>query len=62
MADYRKFAIEVAKEAGEILMRNYGKMQKLEWHMRTNFKTQVDDESDALIRKRIKQAFPEHNP
>ena len=59
--NYREFAISVAKEAGNLLMRHYGKMQKLEWKLATNFKTQVDDESDKLIRERIKENFPKHN-
>lgn len=58
---YRDFAVSVAREAGTLLMRNYGKMQTLEWKLRTNFKTQVDDESDKLINDRIKNAFPKHS-
>src|SRR3989344_6161160 len=59
--NYLEFAISTAKEAGRLLMRNHGKMQKLEWKLKTNFKTQVDDESDALIRGRIQGRFPQHN-
>lgn len=57
----RDIAVSIAKEAGELLLRHYGKMQKLEYKLKTNFKTEVDDLSDALIRKRIKENFPEHN-
>ena len=57
----KKFAIETAQEAGNLLMRNYGRMQSLDWHSRTNFKIEVDDLSDKLIRKRIEDTFPEHN-
>lgn len=59
--DYRQFAVDLATQAGEILLSHYGAMQKLEWKLRTNFKTQVDDEVDSLIRRRITEAFPEHN-
>lgn len=58
---YKEFAVDVALEAGKLLMANYGKMQSLEYKLKTNFKTQVDDESDALIRKAIAEQFPEHN-
>ncbi len=59
--NYLGFAVKTAREAGDLLMRNYGKMQKLEWKLKTNFKTQVDDESDDLIRQRIQSRFPEHS-
>lgn len=61
LQSYHDFAISVAREAGTLLMRNYRKIQTLEWKLRTNFKTQVDDESDKLINDRIKIAFPKHS-
>ena len=61
-SNYLKFAVETALEAGnEILMENYGKMQELEWNAKQHFRTEVDRMSDMLIRKRIKENFPEHN-
>ena len=59
--NYLNFAIRTAKEAGNYLMSQYGKMQTLEWKLKTNFKTQVDDHNDELIRRRIKETFPDHN-
>src|SRR3989338_11066298 len=59
--NYLDFAIRTAKEADDYLMSQYGKMQTLEWKSRTNFKTQVDDHNDELIRRRIKETFPDHN-
>ena len=61
MSQHLDFAIKTAKEAGDYLMSQYGKMQKLEWKLRTNFKTEVDDYNDRLIRMRIKESFPDHN-
>ena len=61
MKSYIGFAIDTAKEAGKILMDNYGKMQKLEWKLRTNFKTEVDDICDKFIRQKIQESFPKHN-
>ena len=58
---YRNFAITLAQDAGKILMRHYGHMQKIEHKSRTDFKTRVDDESDAFIRRKIIHTFPDHN-
>src|SRR3989344_709835 len=61
-SNYLQFAIETALEAGnEIIMENYGKMQELEWSAKQNFRTEVDTMSDELIRKRIKEKFPNYN-
>ncbi len=61
MASFLDFAVDTAREAGKILMGNYGKMQTIEWKLKNNFKTQVDDKSDRLIRERITAAFPGHS-
>lgn len=61
MKDYREFAIWLAKEAGKLIMKSYGKSHSLDWNTLTHFKTEVDDASDALIRQRIKRTYPEHN-
>jgi len=61
-SNYLKFAIETALEAGDkILMRNYGKMQELDWNAKQHFRIEVDRMSDELIRRRIKENFPKHN-
>lgn len=57
----KDFAVGVALEAGESLMDNFEKMHSLEWKLRTNFKTEVDDASDRLIREAIIKRFPSHN-
>ena len=61
MNEYRDFAVNIALEAGELLMKNYGKMHQLDWHIRTNFKIEVDRMSDELIRGKIRENFPMHN-
>ena len=61
MEEYAKFAIETAKEAGEILMNHHGKIQELEWTAKQHFRTEVDKMSEELIRKRIIKRFPNHN-
>ena len=53
--EFLEFAKVTALEAGEgVLMKNYGKMQELEWNLKQYFRTVVDKESDTLIRKRIR--------
>lgn len=61
IADYMRFAITTAREAGNVLMKNYGKMQELEWTAKQHFRTVVDKMSDDMIRRRIKESFPRHN-
>lgn len=61
MEPYRDFAIRVAQQAGKLLMENYGEMQQRTWKSKTDFKTQVDDQSDAYIRQEIRRAYPSHN-
>lgn len=61
-SEYLKFAIKIALEAGDrILMKNYRKMQELEWTAKHHFRTEVDKMSDELIRRRIKENFSNHN-
>ncbi|MBI2596275.1 inositol monophosphatase [Candidatus Daviesbacteria bacterium] len=58
---YKDFAVDLSLKAGELLMDNFEKMHRLEWKLRTNFKTEVDDLSDNLIREAIIKRFPSHN-
>lgn len=55
------FAIDVAKEAGEVIRGFYDRRMEQVWTGRSHFKTVADDASEALIRKRIHLAFPNHN-
>lgn len=57
---YWIFAKQLAQDAGQILMDHYGQMQKLEYKLKTNFKTEVDDKVDAFCREQIKKNFPTH--
>ena len=61
MSDYKNFAIEVAKEACQLIMERYGESHGKDWHIATNFKIEVDRKSDELIRRRIIGKFPDHN-
>lgn len=59
--DYRRFAMSVSQEAAQYMLSQHGQMQTLEWKIRTNFKTKVDDELDAMIREKITERFPSHS-
>lgn len=61
MQNYLRFAIETAKEAGQLLMQNRAKIQTLEGEVKTDLKINVDKQSDELIRNRISENFPRHN-
>ncbi len=60
MNQLTQFAVETARAAGQLLLDNHSRMQTLEWKLRTNFKTRVDDLSDQLIRDAIIRRFPDH--
>lgn len=61
--DFEGFAVKIVKEAGKILMENYGKVKSIRvkggnWH---ELLTNVDMESNNLIIRMLKGTFPEHN-
>lgn len=58
--DFKEFAVQTALGAGKILMRHYGRRQRMSWKTLTNYKTAVDDESDLYIRREIKRKYPSH--
>lgn len=57
-----EFAIESAQKAGALLIENFGRQNEPKWAAETNetnFKIEMDKKSDAFIRGRIMQSFPE---
>ncbi len=54
------FAQDVARGAGEILRRNYGRRQTIHFKGEINLVTEVDRESERYILGRIRDAYPEH--
>jgi myo-inositol-1(or 4)-monophosphatase len=54
------FAEDVARGAGEILRRNYGRQQKIHYKGEINLVTDVDRESERYILGRIREAYPDH--
>lgn len=65
LARLEEFALDVAEDAGKILLKHFGKVawgykrQVGKYH--DQVVTLADKESEALIRKRIRGKFPSHN-
>lgn len=58
--EFREFAEDVARGAGEILRQNYGRKQTVHFKGEINLVTEVDRRSEAYIMERIARAFPGH--
>ncbi|MEW6721367.1 MAG: inositol monophosphatase family protein [Thermodesulfobacteriota bacterium] len=54
------FAEDVARGAGEILRRNFGRRQKIHFKGEIDLVTEVDRESERYILGRIRERFPDH--
>ncbi len=54
------FAEELARGAGGILRRNYGRAQTIHFKGEINLVTDVDHESEAYLLGRIRERYPEH--
>jgi myo-inositol-1(or 4)-monophosphatase len=53
-------AVEAAKEAGEFLLDNFGKIGQIESKGDRNFATDLDKKAEVLIIERIKEKFSDH--
>lgn len=60
MNEIMNIAVEAAKEAGDFLLDNFGKISKIEKKGDRDFATNLDKEAEKLIIKRIKDKFPGH--
>ncbi len=58
--DLLRFAEEVARGAGGILRRNYGRKQSIHFKGEIDLVTEVDRQSEAYIMGSIRSAFPDH--
>jgi len=61
MSEFLEFAVELAKNAGQVIME-FREKQRLEriYTSRTHFRTVVDEAVDKLLFERISQRFPDH--
>jgi len=53
--------IKTSKEAGKLLMRNYGKIKTVRAKDKKSYVTNVDLESEKLIISAIRKKYPNHN-
>lgn len=58
--DLLRLAEELARGAGDILRRNYGRKQSIHYKGEINLVTDVDRQSEAYIIGRIRTEFPDH--
>lgn len=61
MSDFKTFAVRTARKAGTLLLKAQERLHQLEWKQRNDYKTEMDDASDAFIRQSVHAAFPTHN-
>lgn len=61
LKDAKISVIKAAKEAGKILMENYGKIKFIKTKKQKSFVTNVDIESENAIFSIIRKKFPEHD-
>jgi myo-inositol-1(or 4)-monophosphatase len=60
MSEIISLAAESAKEAGDFLLDNFGKISKIESKGDRNLATNLDKEAEKIIVDKIKSKFPEH--
>ncbi len=58
--DYLSAIVPIAQEAGQILMRHYGRV-RVEYKGGVDLVTQADRESEAFIVARLRSQFPQHD-
>jgi len=56
-----EFTINLAKEAGRLVMENYGRIKTKERKADDSFVTNADKEAEALIISKIKERYPSHS-
>jgi len=59
--EYLKFATNLAREVGKILLKRRGERHNLVWKSQTDYKNEVDDICDSYIRQAIQKQYPRHN-
>ena len=58
--EYLDFAIELAREAGDVLKHYMGREKHVEFKGKANLVTAADKESEALVIRRILDRYPTH--
>lgn len=60
MKEIINVAIDAAKEAGDFLLENFGKISQIEKKGDRNFATNLDKEAEEMILDKISTKFPNH--
>jgi myo-inositol-1(or 4)-monophosphatase len=60
MENYLDIAIEIAREAGSLLLQHFRQPLEITYKRRSDLVTQADRRSEALIVERLQNHFPEH--
>ncbi len=60
MAEILDTAVSVAKEAGNFLLENFGKISKIESKGDRNLVTNLDKKAESMIREKVQEKFPNH--
>ena len=60
MQSYLNTAIEIAREAGGLLLQHFGQPLEITYKRRSDLVTEADRRSEALIVKRLQSHFPGH--
>jgi len=61
LSNFGRFALNLSKEAGKLILGFHNRRTEQIWTDKIHFKTVADNKSDALIRKAIRESFPNHN-
>jgi myo-inositol-1(or 4)-monophosphatase len=60
METYLKTAIEIAREAGGLLLQHFRQPLEISYKRRSDLVTEADRKSEALIVERLRSHFPDH--
>jgi myo-inositol-1(or 4)-monophosphatase len=61
MSDYLDTAIDIAREAGALISELYKRPQEIFYKRQSDLVTEADRRSEALIVKRLRSSFPQHD-
>ncbi len=61
MKDFRELAVKAAKEAGDILRENLGKIKRIDYKGRVSLVTDIDRKAEERIISLIKERYPSHD-
>jgi len=60
METYLNVAVEIAREAGSLLLQHFRQPLKITYKRRSDLVTEADRKSEALIVERLRSHFPDH--